>query len=50
MQQLLGICVPVIFLGILIRLMAAPIRWIWKVFLNTACGFGRAHRQFLQSF
>ena len=40
MQQLLGVCVPVFFLGILIRLTAAPIRWIWKIFLNFACGFG----------
>ena len=28
-----------LLLAILLRLLALPVRWFWKLFVNSACGF-----------
>lgn len=30
---------PLLLLPVLLKLMLAPIKWFWKLFLNTLCGF-----------
>lgn len=39
MEMLLQILIPLLALPLLLRLMLAPIKWVWKIFLNTLCGF-----------
>ena len=39
MANFVSILVPLLLLSFLLRLMALPIRWFWKVFVNSACGF-----------
>ena len=33
------ILVPLVLLMLLLKLLVLPIRWFWKVFVNSACGF-----------
>jgi len=39
MANFVSILIPVLLLGILLRLLVMPIRWFWKLFLNSVCGF-----------
>lgn len=39
MENFLAILVPMLLLGVLLRLLVMPIRWFWKIFLNSCCGF-----------
>lgn len=39
MEDFVLILIPALLLCALIRLMALPIRWFWKVSINSACGF-----------
>ena len=39
MENFAAIVIPMILLGGLLRLMALPIRWGWKLILNSGCGF-----------
>jgi len=39
MENFAAILIPFILLGLLLRLMVLPIRWCWKLILNSACGF-----------
>ena len=39
MANFLSILIPMLLLGLLLRLMVLPIRWFWKLFLNSTCGF-----------
>ena len=39
MEKLAALVIPLILLGLLLRFMLLPIRWFWKLFLNSACGF-----------
>ena len=39
MENFMSILVPLLLLTFLLRLLALPIRWFWKIFLNSGCGF-----------
>ena len=39
MEQLLSVLVPVLLIFLLLRIIAAPVRLVVKVLLNSACGF-----------
>lgn len=39
MANFVSILVPLLLLAFLLRLLVMPIRWIWKLFLNSGCGF-----------
>lgn len=39
MENFAAILIPMVLLGILLRLLVLPIRWCWKLILNSACGF-----------
>ena len=39
MENFALILIPLVLLGILLRLLALPIRWSVKIFVNSACGF-----------
>ena len=39
MTDFLSLLIPLLLVGLLLRLMVLPIRWFWKLFLNSACGF-----------
>ena len=39
MTNFLSILIPMVLLGLLLRLLVLPIRWFWKLFLNSVCGF-----------
>ena len=39
MENFTAILIPVLLCVPLLRLIALPIRWGWKFFLNSACGF-----------
>ena len=39
MVNYLSILIPLLLLVGLLRLLALPIRWFWKIFLNSGCGF-----------
>ena len=39
MESFSAILIPTLILCALVRLMALPIRWFWKVSINSACGF-----------
>ena len=39
MENFAAILIPLLLLGLLLRLLALPIRWFWKIFVNSACGF-----------
>lgn len=40
MENFLAIAIPILLLAFLLRLMVLPIRWFWKIGINSACGFG----------
>lgn len=39
MENFLSILIPAAMLCALVRVMALPIRWFWKISINSACGF-----------
>ena len=39
MENFVSILIPVLLLGLLLRLLVLPIRWFWKLFVNGGCGF-----------
>lgn len=39
MEIVVKTLIPLLLLPVLLRLMLAPIKWFWKLFLNTLCGF-----------
>lgn len=39
MENFAAILIPMLLLGLLLRLLVMPIRWFWKLFVNSACGF-----------
>ena len=39
MENLTALLIPLILLGILIRVMLLPIRLLWKLLINSGCGF-----------
>ena len=39
MQNFVTLIVPVLFIFLLLRLIALPIRWFWKISINSVCGF-----------
>ena len=39
MVNFASLLIPLLLVGLLLRLMVLPIRWFWKLFLNSACGF-----------
>ena len=39
MENFAALLIPLLLLTILLRFLILPIRWGWKIFLNSACGF-----------
>ena len=39
MENFLAIVIPILLIAFLLRLMVLPIRWFWKMGINSACGF-----------
>ena len=39
MEDFAAILIPMLLLGLLLRVLVLPIRWFWKLFVNSACGF-----------
>ena len=39
MENFVSILIPLLLLALLLRLLVLPIRWFWKLFVNSACGF-----------
>ena len=39
MEDFAAILIPALLICALVRLMALPIRWFWKLSINSACGF-----------
>lgn len=39
MENFAALLIPLLLVTILIRLLMLPIRWGWKIFINSACGF-----------
>lgn len=39
MENFVSILVPLLLLGLMIRLIMLPIKWFWKLLLNSVCGF-----------
>ena len=39
MEKFVTLLIPALMVCALVRLMALPLRWFWKLFLNSACGF-----------
>lgn len=39
MENFASLIIPILLLCFLIRLMVLPIRWGWKIMINSACGF-----------
>ena len=39
MEKIVTLLIPVLLLVLLIRVILLPIRLIWKIFINSACGF-----------
>ena len=39
MENFTAIVIPMLLLAFLLRLLVMPIRWFWKLFVNSACGF-----------
>ena len=39
MESFMSILVPLLLLTVLLRLLVLPIRWFWKLFVNSGCGF-----------
>jgi len=39
MKSFSTLFIPALLVFLLLRIIAMPIRWFWKVFINSACGF-----------
>ena len=39
MKSFSTLLVPALFIFLLLRVIALPIRWFWKLSINSACGF-----------
>ena len=39
MENFVSILIPLLLVCIVLRLMLAPLHWMWKIFLNSCCGF-----------
>ena len=39
MENFVSILVPLLLLTLLLKVLVLPIRWFWKVFVNSICGF-----------
>lgn len=39
MDNFTALVIPLILLSLLLRFLILPIRWTWKLVINTACGF-----------
>ena len=39
MENFMSILIPALAVCALVRLIALPIRWFWKLSINSACGF-----------
>ena len=39
MEKISTLAIPVFLLFALLRIIALPIRWFWKISINSACGF-----------
>ena len=39
MKSFATLLIPAFLIFLLLRIIALPIRWFWKLFLNSACGF-----------
>ena len=39
MKSFSTLLIPALFAFVLLRVIAMPIRWFWKIFINSACGF-----------
>ena len=39
MENFVSIFVPLLLLMLLLKLLVLPIRWFWKIFINSICGF-----------
>ena len=39
MEKYVALFVPLLLLVILIRVILIPMKWIWKILINSACGF-----------
>ena len=39
MENFVSILIPLLLLMLLLKLLVLPIRWFWKIFVNSACGF-----------
>lgn len=39
MEKIASLIVPVLLLCVMVRIIALPIKWFWKIFLNSMCGF-----------
>ena len=39
MKSFSTLFVPVLLIFWLLRIIAMPVRWFWKIFINSACGF-----------
>ena len=39
MENFVSILIPLLLLTLVLKVMVLPIRWFWKLFVNSACGF-----------
>ena len=39
MENFVSIFIPLALLAVLLRILVLPVRWFWKIFVNSACGF-----------
>lgn len=39
MENFAALFIPLLLFAILLRFLTLPIRWGWKIFLNSTCGF-----------
>lgn len=39
METIAAILIPLFLVAVLLRFLFLPIRWSWKILLNSACGF-----------
>ena len=39
MENFVSILIPLLLLMLLLKVLVLPIRWFWKLFVNSGCGF-----------
>lgn len=39
MENFVSIFIPLLLLTLVLKVMVLPVRWFWKLFVNSACGF-----------